>query len=107
MTKPEVQNQTGNAAVTIVTESDFINQAISGSPRTSRKFNNKFSEVPSIIYCILIAPLIHLILLVHGWLELCHLLGYFMLWLKRCTYDGPYCRLGYGFTSIGAPRQGL
>ena len=27
------------------TESDLINQAISGSPRTSRKLNNKFLEV--------------------------------------------------------------
>ena len=41
MTKPENPDQ----PVVIATESDLINQAISGSPRTARKLNNKFLEV--------------------------------------------------------------
>ncbi len=35
----------------IRTESDLINQAISGSPRTSRKLNNKFLEVNQDSFC--------------------------------------------------------
>jgi len=44
MTKPETPDQPVNPVI-IATESDLINQAISGSPRTARKLNNKFLEV--------------------------------------------------------------
>jgi hypothetical protein len=37
--------------VIVATESDLINQAISGSPRTSRKLNNKFQEVAFNQFC--------------------------------------------------------
>ena len=42
--KPNPVNPSDQAVI-IATESDLINQALAGSPRTSRKFNNKFLEV--------------------------------------------------------------